>query len=37
MRHRCGKWRTALRMMIIEHRSFAEAAALVGYELPKGE
>jgi hypothetical protein len=29
------KWRTALHMMVNEHKSFAEAAAFVGYELPE--
>jgi hypothetical protein len=29
-----NKWRDALRMMINDHRSFAEAAAFVGYPLP---
>ena len=30
-----GAWRMALRMMVIEHRSFAEAAAFIGYRLPE--
>ena len=30
-----GVWRVALRMMVIENRSFAEAAAFIGYRLPE--
>jgi hypothetical protein len=29
-----GVFRVALRMMVIEHRSFAETAVLIGYQLP---
>jgi hypothetical protein len=30
-----GVFRVALRMMVIEHRSFAEAALFIGYKLPE--
>jgi hypothetical protein len=30
-----GVFRVALRMMVIEHRSFAETAAFIGYPLPQ--
>ncbi len=30
-----GVWRVTLRMMVIERRSFAEAAAFIGYRLPE--
>jgi muconolactone delta-isomerase len=30
-----GVWRLALRMMVTEHRSFAEAAVFIGYRLPE--
>ena len=30
-----GLWRAALRIMVTEHRSFAEAAVFVGYRLPE--
>jgi hypothetical protein len=29
-----GFWRVALRMLIIEQRSFAETATFIGYRLP---
>jgi hypothetical protein len=30
-----GVWRMALRMMVTEHRSFAEVAVFIGYRLPE--
>ena len=30
-----GLWRTARRMMVTEHRSFAETAAFIGCALPE--
>jgi hypothetical protein len=32
-----GRWRIVLHMMINERRSFAEAAAFVGFQYPEGD